>query len=57
MKTAPHSDKLTDAVCITIRKSGVAVHVKPSNTLHSKLVHPKDKIAKLDKAGVVYQIT
>ena len=34
----------------------MAVHLKPHNTLRGQLVHPKDKIAKEDKAGVVYHI-
>ena len=32
------------------------VHLKPFNTIRGHLVHPKDKIAKGDKAGVVYHI-
>ena len=35
---------------------GVNIFHKPFNTLKSMLVHPKDKIDKKDKCGVVYQI-
>ena len=47
---------VTDAICRIIRKAGVGVLIKPYNTVRRKLIHPKDKVSKLDKAGVVYQI-
>ena len=54
--TLPYVGHVTDALCRKIRKAGVAVHLKPFNTTRSKLVHPKDKISKLEKSGVVYHI-
>ena len=32
------------------------MHVKPTNTLRSQLVHPKDKLEPGDKAGTVYHV-
>ena len=32
------------------------MHLKPYNTIQSRLVHPKDKVSKDERAGVVYQI-
>ena len=54
--TLPYVGPATDAVARNIRKTGVKVHIKPANTIRSKLVHPKDKINTLDQAGVVYRI-
>ena len=42
----PYVGSITDAVARVIRKHGIQVHIKPFNTLRSKLVHPKDKIEK-----------
>ncbi|XP_076455783.1 uncharacterized protein LOC143290314 [Babylonia areolata] len=39
-----------------IRKLGVSVHAKPTNTIRSQLVHHKDKTDKLDTSGLIYQI-
>ncbi len=47
---------VTDAVACTIRRAGVSVHLRPHNMLRSHLVHPKDKVPKELKTGVVYQI-
>ena len=47
---------MTDALARTIRKAGVAVHLKPHNSIRSHLVHPKDKVPMEDKSGIVYQI-
>lgn len=47
---------MTDAISRTIRKAGVAVHHRPFNTIRSHLVHPKDKVPKDERTGVVYQI-
>ncbi len=47
---------MTDAICRIIRKAGVKVHIKPYNIIRGHLVHPKDKVKKYDKTGVVYQI-
>ena len=54
--TLPYVGHLSDAVARVLRKSGVSVHMKPYNTLRSKLVHPKDKVEPKDKTGVVYHI-
>ena len=54
--TLPYVGHLTDAICRTIRKAGVSVHLKPYNTIRSRLLHPKDKVPKDEKAGLVYQI-
>ena len=53
----PYVGSITDAVARVIRKHEIQVHIKPFNTLRSKLVHPKDKIKKDENSGVVYQIT
>ena len=34
----------------------MAVHLRPYNSIRSRLVHPKDKITKDEKAGLVYHI-
>ena len=47
---------MSNAIAHIIRKAGVQVHLRPHNTVRSHLVHPKDKIKKEDKAGVVYHI-
>ena len=52
----PYVGPMTDILCRTIRKAGVTVHLRPYNTLRGRLVHPKDKVPKDEKAGVVYQI-
>ena len=54
--TLPYVGHCSDAVARMIRKAGVAVHLKPYNTLRSRLVHPKDKVDKDDKAGLVYHV-
>ena len=54
--TLPHLGPVTDALARNIRKRGVQVHIRPTNTIRSRLVHPKDKLDKLDQAGVVYKI-
>ena len=54
--TIPYVGGVSDALSRKIRKLGVAVHSKPSNTIRSQLVTPKDKTSKLDKAGIIYRI-
>ena len=55
--TRPYVGHITDdAICRTIHRAGVSVHLKPYNTIRSRLVHPKDKVSKDERAGVVYQI-
>ena len=40
----------------TFRQHGVSVYHKPMKTLHSILIHPKDKTPKDKKCGVIYKI-
>ena len=54
--TLPYAGPVSEALARTIRKAGVAVHHRPYNTIRSRLVHPKDKVNKVDRAGVVYHI-
>ena len=54
--TLPYVGPMSNSVARVIRKAGVAVHMRPYNTIRSQLVQPKDKVALEDKAGVVYQI-
>ena len=39
-----------------MRKHGIATAMRPHSTLRKALVHPKDKIQKEDKCGVVYRV-
>ena len=52
----PYVGPVSDAVARLIRKNGVAVHMRPTNTIRSRLVHPKDKVDKKDKCGLVYLV-
>ena len=52
----PYVGECTEALAKRIRKAAVAVHMNPTNTIRSRLVHPKDKIEKLDKCGLVYKV-
>ena len=52
----PYVGNVSDSIARVIRKAGVQVHLKPFNTIRSRLVHPKDKITKEEMAGVVYHI-
>ena len=54
--TLPYVGQVTDSLARTIRKAGVAVHLRPYNITRQHLVHPKDKVTKEDKSGVIYQI-
>ena len=54
--TLPYVGPMSDTIARVIRKAGVSVHMKPYNTIRTQLVHPKDKVAPDDKAGVVYHI-
>jgi len=47
---------VSQAIARTIRKAGVTVHLRPYNTIRASLVHPKDKVPKGEKAGLVYQV-
>ena len=52
----PYVPGVSDAIARNIRKAGVTVHMKPSNTIRSRLVRPKDKVDKMEQSGCVYQI-
>jgi len=54
--TLPYVGHVSEAIDCTIHQAGVAVHLRPFNTIRGHLVHPKDKIKKGDKAGLVYQV-
>ena len=52
----PYIGLCSDAIARIIRKAGVAVHLRPYNSIRSWLVHPKDKITNDEKAGLVYHV-
>ncbi|XP_072050085.1 uncharacterized protein [Amphiura filiformis] len=52
----PYVQGVTEAINRKIRSAGVTVHVKPSNTIRSMVVSPKDKVKTLDRTGSIYQI-
>ena len=54
--TLPYIEGLSEALSRKMRSAGIRVHIRPTNTVRSILVAPKDKTKTLDKAGVVYQI-
>ena len=54
--TLPYVGHSSDAIARVLRKSGITVHLKPFNSIRSRLVHPKDKIPMEGKAGLVYLI-
>ena len=53
----PYIQGTTEALSRTIRKAGVQVHAKPTNTIWSMLVSPKDKPKKCDCSCVIYGLT
>ena len=52
----PYIGNVSNAVARIIRKAGIQVHLRPHNTIRRHLVHPKDRVIKEEKAGVVYHI-
>jgi hypothetical protein len=52
----PYVRGVSEAINRKIRKAGVTVHTKPSNTIRSMIVSPKDKIKTLDRTGTIYNI-
>ena len=54
--TVPYVHSFTEKIQRIFTKHGVATVVKPQTTLRQVLVHPKDKVEKQKKAGVVYKI-
>ena len=53
----PYVQGLSERLSKTFRQHGVSVYHKPVNTLCSILIHPKDKMPKDKKCGVIYEIT
>ena len=54
--TVPYVHSFTEKIQRIFTKHRVATVVKPQTTLRQVLVHPKDKVEKQKKAGVVYKI-
>ena len=54
--TVPYVHSFTKKIQHIFTKHRVATVVKPQTTLRQVLVHPKDKVDKQKKAGVVYKI-
>ena len=52
----PYISKLSEQVARIFKSYNIPVYHKPINTLRSLLVHPKDRTAKAEKCGVVYDI-
>ena len=52
----PYVAPTTKAVAKNICKTRIQVHIPPTNTNGSKLVHLKDPVDKVDKAGVVNKV-
>ena len=52
----PYVGPMTQAIARNFRQAGVTTHIKPCNTIRGRLVKPKDKLDRLDQAGVVYKI-
>ena len=55
--TVPYVQGVTEAISRRLRKAGISVHARPSNTIRHNLVRPKDRIAPLNRCGTVYQIS
>ena len=54
--TVPYVHSFTEKIQRIFTKHRVATVVKPQTTLRQVLVHPRDKVEKQKKAGVVYKI-
>ena len=52
----PYIRGLSEELQRVFSEHGVNIYHKPSNTLRSHLVRPKDKQEKKDKCGIVYQV-
>ena len=52
----PLVGSVTKAIARDIRMAGVTTHIRPFNTITERLVHPKDKLDRLDQPKVVYKI-
>ena len=47
--TLPYVGPAKEGVARNIRKPGITVHIKPANTIRSKIVHPKYKLSSIVK--------
>ena len=56
MAVLPYIEGVTDKISRIFRKHNISTAFKPHKTLRSILVHPKDKICKEERCGVVYAI-
>ena len=56
MVTIPYVKGVSEALSRVLRKHHISTPMRPHNTIKQLLVHPKDKVSKEDKTGVVYQI-
>ena len=54
--TLPYMGKCSDVIARKIRSAGVKVHLRPYNTVRGQLVHPKDRVPKGEKCGLVYHV-
>ena len=52
----PYVKGLSEGVSRVLRKYQIETAMRPVNTLKERLVHPKDKVDKMETGGVVYQI-
>ena len=54
--TLPYVRGLSESISSILRKHRISTSYKPHTTIRRLLVHPKDKVEDLKKAGVVYKI-
>ena len=52
----PYVKGVTEGISRILNKHRVSTAVKPKQTIRNMLVHPKDKVDKLDKSEIVYKI-
>ncbi|BHF70512.1 hypothetical protein SprV_0301356300 [Sparganum proliferum] len=55
-RTLPYIKNVSELVERHLRKHQIRVAHKPTTTLRSQLVHPKDRVSQLNKKEVVYKI-
>ncbi len=48
--------QVTDNIARLFRQAGVTTHIRPHNTIHSWLVHLKDKVQRVEKLSLVYHV-
>ena len=53
----PYVEGVSDKLARVYRSHGIHMYHKPSNTIRSMLVHPKDKTPKERQCGTIYHIT